>query len=183
MPAYCICVRQSAGQQRNRAWRHSWGEEETKGNLHDAGSNACNAILLNPKADTAAMWQIPRRDLCPVVISGEWRLWNAILTGSSNISGNKTIQHKANWPKGAEQHLFCKWMQAKHPNAILSSAIFSQYIQGQSFLNAMLNCGKLKKSIGIMHKQQPYCLFSKTVFKSKVSRKVGRHGFNINSYL
>lgn len=38
MPAYCICVRQSAGQQRDRARRHSGGEEETKGTVFVVGA-------------------------------------------------------------------------------------------------------------------------------------------------
>lgn len=36
-------------------------------------------------------------------------LWNAILTESDNISGNKTIEFEANWSQVAELHLLsCK---------------------------------------------------------------------------
>lgn len=123
-------------------------------------------LLLNPKADTAAMWQIPKCDLCPVVISGEWRLWNAILTGSSNISGNKTIQHKAGWPKGAEQHLFSKWMQAKLfmpvPDVPLSSAIFSQYIQGQSFAKCNVKLWEIEEE----YRNNAYTITSLFIFEN-----------------
>lgn len=63
-------------------------------------------LSLSQNADAAA---IPHCDLWPVVISREWRLWNAILTGSNNISGNKTIEFESNWSQVAGLHLLsCK---------------------------------------------------------------------------
>lgn len=72
-PAYCVCIRQSSCQQRNRAWRHSRGkEEETKGNFLAAESRCWSETQTLQLWSETLIVSCDRHELTSDWLDGVW---------------------------------------------------------------------------------------------------------------